>query len=316
MPMKGTAAAILLNFLVLWVSIPPLMAQTSGNEQQQPEFIKQGQQLLHAGKLDEALALYRQTLQLSPDSFPANIAAGTVLDLMGNSEEARESLAKAIQVAGHAGAKGDGAKGDGDVVCLRWKLQEDRTVRTAGLQLLRQREQILSSRVRLPMRQLAFALTQAISTTAYDWYQLGHDTGLKEPNITSARRDLWEFRWEHAQARIAARRGNQAEAQKHVVAAKNILAKGTNPEQAQFLPYLQGYVAFYAGEYKAALQELLKANQNDPFIACMIGQTYEKLGDDGKALEYYHKASTAVAHNPAAAYAVPLAKKKLVSLAS
>ena len=30
---------------------------------------------------------------------PANIAAGTVLDLMGNSEEARESLAKAIQVA-------------------------------------------------------------------------------------------------------------------------------------------------------------------------------------------------------------------------
>ena len=122
-----------------------------------------------------------------------------------------------------------------------------------------------------------------------------------------------EFRWEHAQARIAARRGNQAEAQKHVVAAKNFLAPGTDPEQTQFLTYLQGYVAFYAGEYKAALQELLKANQNDPFIACMIGQTYEKLGDDGKALEYYHKASTAVAHNPAAAYAVPLAKKKPLS---
>src|ERR1700692_1407292 len=70
-----------------------------------------------------------------------------------------------------------------------------------------------------------------------------------------------------------------------------ILDKGTNPEQTQFLPYLQGYVAFYAGDYKAALEELLKANQSDPFIQCMIGQTYEKLGDKGKAVEYYRKAS-------------------------
>src|SRR5467141_1791852 len=94
------------------------------------------------------------------------------------------------------------------------------------------------------------------------------------------------LRWV-ACARIAARGGNQAEAQKHVVAAKNILNKGTNPEQAQFLPYLQGYVAFFARDYKTALGELLKANQNDPFIQCVIGQTYEKLGDKGKAVEYY-----------------------------
>jgi tetratricopeptide (TPR) repeat protein len=125
-----------------------------------------------------------------------------------------------------------------------------------------------------------------------------------------------EFRWEHAQARIAARRGDQTEAQQHVTAAKNILDKGTNPEQAQFLPYLQGYVAFYAGDYKTALEELQKANQSDPFIQCMIGQTYEKLGDRDKAIEFYRKASTAIAHNPAAAYAVPLAKKKLASLPS
>jgi tetratricopeptide (TPR) repeat protein len=152
--------------------------------------------------------------------------------------------------------------------------------------------------------------------TAHQWYQLGHDTGLKEPGILMARQDLWEFRWEHAQARISARSGNQAEAQKHVVAAKNIFDKGTNPEQAQFLPYLQGYVAFYAGDYMTALEELQKANQADPFIQCMIGQTYEKLGDKGKAVGYYRKASVAIGHNPAAAYAVPFAKKKLTSLPS
>jgi tetratricopeptide (TPR) repeat protein len=79
---------------------------------------------------------------------------------------------------------------------------------------------------------------------------------------------------------------------------------------------VQGYVAFYGGEYKTALEELLKANQNDPFIQCLIGQTDEKLGDREKSLKYYRKASTAISHNPTAAYAVPFAKKKLASLPS
>lgn len=43
----------------------------------------------------------------------------------------------------------------------------------------------------------------------------------------------------------------------------------------------------------------------------MIGQTYEKLGEEDKAMEYYRKASTAVSHNTAAAYAVRFAMKKL-----
>jgi len=147
---------------------------------------------------------------------------------------------------------------------------------------------------------------------AYKWYQTGHDTGLKEPDIKPARQDLWNFRWEHAQARIASRRGDQAEAQKHVAAAKAILDKGAIPEQAQFFPPLKGYVAFYAGDYKEALADLEQGNPNDAFIQCMIGQTYEQLGEKDKALEYYRKASTTISHNPAAAYAVPFAKKKLL----
>jgi tetratricopeptide (TPR) repeat protein len=122
---------------------------------------------------------------------------------------------------------------------------------------------------------------------ASKWYKTGHDTGLQEPDIKSARQGLWNFRWEHAQARIAARRGDHAEAEKRVAAAKAILDKGAIPEQAPFFPYLEGYVAFYARDYKTALEEFEQANQNDPFIQVVIAQTYEKLGDRDKALEYY-----------------------------
>ena len=313
--MEATVAIILRTLLVVAIFVAPVLAQAPGTEQQQPEFIEQGQQLMREGKLDDALALYRQTLQTSPNSLPANIAAGSVMDLMGQGEEARQYFGKAIQLADtpehkvmaqRAMAMSYAFEGN----CKKTVQYEQLVFNYYGSvkDFFRQGETAdEAARVCIDSGDLE---------TAYDWYKTGHETGLKEPDIKPARQDLWDFRWEHAQARIAARRGNQAEAQKHVAAAKTMLDKGTNPEQQPFFPYLEGYVAFYAGDYKAALQDFLKANQNDPFIECMIGQTYEKLSDKEKALEYYRKASTAIAHNPAAAYAVPLAKKKLASLAS
>src|ERR1022692_1481404 len=106
--MKATIKAIAFASLVILGFLTPLFAQAPA-QQKQPEFVKQGQQLMREGKPEEALALYRQTLQTSPDSLAANVAAGSVLDLMGKGEEARKHFAKAIDVAdtpeGKASAK-------------------------------------------------------------------------------------------------------------------------------------------------------------------------------------------------------------------
>ena len=145
---------------------------------------------------------------------------------------------------------------------------------------------------------------------AYEWYRRGHDAGLQEENITAARVDLWNFRWAHARARIAARRGKPADADKYVAAAKGILDKGTNPDQQVYFPYLAGYVAFYRGDYSGALAALGNANQTDPFIQCLIAQCYEKLGDAAKALVYYRQAASTTAHSVPAALARPFAVRK------
>jgi tetratricopeptide (TPR) repeat protein len=311
-PMRATIEVFPRAILVFSAFLAPLLAQTPGGQPQQPEFIKQGQQLMREGKLDDALALYRETLKASPTSVPANIAAGSVLDLKGQGQEAREHFQKAIEVADTPEHKAMAERAmamsyafEGN--CRKTVEYEQQVFDYYGsVKNFFQQGEIADEAARV-------CIDSGDLETAYHWYQVGHETGLKEPEIKPARQDLWEFRWEHAQARIAARRGNQAEAQKHVAAAKAVLDKGTNPEQAVFLPYLKGYVAFYGKDYKAALDELLKANQNDPFIQCMIGQTYEKLGDRDKALEYYRKASAAITHNSASAYAVPFAKKKVAS---
>ena len=280
-------------------------------QRQQLEFIKQGQQLMREGKLEEALALYRQTLQTSPLSLPANIAAGNVLDLLGKGEEARKYFQKAIDVDEKPEQKASANRSmamsyafEGN--CKKTVEHEQKALDYfAAVKDFFQQGEIADEAARV-------CIDSGDLDAALHWYKNGHDAGLKEPDIKPARVDLWNFRWEHAQARVAARRGNLAEAQDHVTAAKAILDKGTNPEQAQFFPYLRGYVAFYGQDYKTALEELLKANQNDPFIQCLLGQTYERLGEKDKAIESYRKAAAAIAHNPPAAYAVPFAKKKLV----
>jgi tetratricopeptide (TPR) repeat protein len=304
--MKLAIGAIPLALLVI---LGPLFAQAPA-QQEQPEFVKQGQQLMREGKPEEALALYRQTLQTSPDSLTAKVAAGSTLDLMGKGEEARKYFTNAIDVADTPEHKASAKRAmamsyafEGN--CKKTVEYEQQVFDFHGsVKNFFQQGETADEAARV-------CIDSGDLDTAYKWYQIGHDTGLKEPDLKPARQDLWNFRWEHAQARIAARRGDQAEAQKHIAAAKAILDKGTIPEQAPFFPYLKGYVAFYAGDYKTALAELSQANSNDPFIQCMVGQTYEKLGEKDKALEYYRKASTAISHNPPAAYAVPFAKKKL-----
>jgi tetratricopeptide (TPR) repeat protein len=143
------------------------------------------------------------------------------------------------------------------------------------------------------------------------WYEEGHKLGLQEANITPERKDLWDFRLENAEARAASHLTDDDDPQPHIAKAKAILEKGTNPQQAQFLPSLEGYVAFYTKDYKGALGFLQQANQNDPFIQCLLAMTYEKLGDNEHAMELYKKAATATNHNPAAAFAVPRAKRKV-----
>jgi Flp pilus assembly protein TadD len=278
------------------------------------DLLREGQQRMRDGKPEEAVAILRRAVEASPQSFAANNQLGVALDLTGNHVEARTHFATAVELAGTPQQRAQARRSmamsyafDGDcanAVKFEAPVYE---MNVAGKNFFDAGE---------VANELARVCLDAGSAGSIDeaekWYRNGHDAGLREPDIKADRKDLWDFRWEHAQARIAARRGNKSDADRHVAAAKAILDRGTNPQQAQFFPYLVGYVALYTGDANTAVAELQKANQSDPFILCLIGEAYEKLGQRDQAAAYYRKASTvSPAHNPPNAYARRVAKKKL-----
>lgn len=273
------------------------------------DLVGQGQKLNSEGKQDEALALYRQALEKSPDLYEAHLASGVALDLKGEYAEARTHFSEALEHAPFA---------------ERTRVLQATAISYAfegkAEQAARFEEQVFSVRVGNAdfvgagetADELGRIFLESGDTAgAAKWYKQGYDTALQKPNLSEADKNLWLFRWENAQARIAARMGDATEAQKHLTAAKTALDKANNPDQLRFLPYLAGYVAFYTGDYKGAIAELQKGDQRDPVVLVLLGEAYEKLGNQKDAQDYYRKVFISNAHNPANASARPLARKKL-----
>lgn len=284
-------------------------AQMKKTEDPAVALVKEGRALNREGKHEQALERYRKAYAISPKLFEAHAGAGATLDLMGKYKEAREELSKAI-VDAPAESRPRALKMMAISYAFTCQPRESEKYEQRAF------DEQISARDFYAAGETADELARIYlecgnPTAAEKWYRKGHDTGLQKPNITEAEKALWNFRLEHALARIAARRGQRAEAQKHVAAAKALLDKGYKwqKQQAPYFPYLTGYVAFYFRDYRTALADFQKANLHDPFILNLIAQTYAKLGEKMQAMAYFRKVLESSAHNPNNAFARPLAMK-------
>ena len=156
--------------------------------------------------------------------------------------------------------------------------------------------------------------------TAERMYRRGYELGNREPAPRTHPKSLWDFRMAHAMGRIAARRGNGAEAERQVTAARRALDgdPAMAADQERFFSQLVGYVALYTG--KAAVAEPLltgalaiEGNQRDAFLHCLLASAFESMGQPDRARELYQQAHQLAegSHTPPAAYARRVAREKL-----
>ena len=148
-------------------------------------------------------------------------------------------------------------------------------------------------------------------------YKRGTALGNAEPAPRTHPASLWAFREAHAMARVAARRGNAAEAKRWVGEARKALDSdpAMAKAQEQYFPYLVGYVALFTGDLATAQTEFTKtvaAMPNDPFQLVLLGMTHAKMGHADVARGFYQKAyDMATGSNPPNIYSRTFTKKQL-----
>jgi tetratricopeptide (TPR) repeat protein len=277
----------------------------------QDKAVQDARKLMQAGQLDQALAAFQDVLKASPESFDANIGTGVVLDLQLKFDEARKHFAKAL-----AAATPDNRQQALTAMAVSYAFQGNAKEAATFYQQIYDTQSDAANWAGAAATANALGrvyLESGDTKNAMRWYETGYEAARRQPASPGAQLDLWEYRWAHAQGRIAAREGRFDDARRHVAAAHALIEK--NPEafkdERPTLFYLSGYVELYAKNYAKAIEELQQGNLDDPFVGSLLARAYEGAGQADKARERWEAVRTSTAHNIQNAFARPMALKKL-----
>ncbi len=250
------------------------------------------------------------------------LAAASRLDIDGRTPEARVIFQRAIDSAATPLAKSAAQRAmamsfafDGD--CANTVKYEEMVIAYWSTRELAEPQNAFYQEGEMANEAARVCIDAGALDIAERYYRRGSELGLKEPDPQTHPASLWDFRLAHALARLAARRGNGADARRYVAIARGILDGDTAMAAAQerYYPYLTGYVALYTNDLKGAEADLTKATQanpNDPFMHYLLAMMYERAGNAAKANELYQQAyDLSTAHNPPSAFTRPNARKKI-----
>lgn len=265
------------------LAAPPLAAQAN-----RADSLRTAGQMDVGGRHAEARAIYQALIATAPDA--AAKAAATRRLAMSYGYDA--NCAKVIELE--------------EQVIAYWKTRREAEPQNAHYQ----EGEMANEAARV-------CIDHGFLDEAERMYKRGTALGNAEPAPRTHPASLWAFREAHAMARVAARRGNAAEAKRWVGEARKALDSdpAMAKAQEQYFPYLVGYVALFTGDLPTAQAEFTKtvtAMPNDPFQVVLLGMTHEKMGHADVARGFYQKAyDMATGSNPPAVYSRTFTKKIL-----
>lgn len=306
--------------MVLACAVPHLALAAQGARPPQSENLREASQAMRDGRTGVALDFARREVTANP----ASGQAANLLDLLGATTEARTVFQRQIDEATTPAARAAAQRAmamsyafDGD--CASTVKYEEMVIAYWVTREAAEPQNAFYQEGEMANEAARVCIDQGQFDVAEKYYRRGSELGNKEPEPRTHPKSLWDYRLAHAVGRLAARRGNAAEARRQIADARRILDadRAMAEQQERFFPYLTGYVALYTNDLKTAEADLTKAlatpgNSNDPFMNALLGMTYEKLGQADRAKELFTRAyGLATAHNPPAAFTRPFTRKKL-----
>lgn len=273
--------------------------------------VNQGRVLFSQGRYDEAEQLYRQALAISPRSFEALRALGVLLNFKQQFPEARTHLQRALRVAPNLTVRHQTRAALALSYVFEGKLDEARREYEALRQ--QQLNDGDAAGAAATARSLGrILLENGEIAEGRRWYELGYQEWKPSPSQPESEHLLWELRWRHMQARVAAQEGRLQDARRLLGEFEQIMQKrGKLAEDNDLYRWVAGYVAFYEKDYDQAITQLTRGNLEDPFILDLIGRAYEAKGDSTTAREYYRRVVASSAYNLQSAIARPHALARL-----
>jgi len=146
-------------------------------------------------------------------------------------------------------------------------------------------------------------------------YEKGYES-VPGSSLPEDQKQVWYGRLLHGKCRTLAKMGKHTEAWTEAEKVRKMIEEGGEAGK-QYLPayhYLAGYLKLERGEIDEAVEQLEKANPQDPFHRLLLARAYERKGEKEAARRTYAEVVGSTANGIERALAYPEAKRKLITL--
>jgi tetratricopeptide (TPR) repeat protein len=146
-------------------------------------------------------------------------------------------------------------------------------------------------------------------------YEKGYES-VPGSTLPEDQKQVWYGRLIHGKCRTLAKMGKHEEAWTEAEKVRKMIEEGGEAGE-QYLPayhYLAGYLKLERGEIDQAVEQLEKANPQDPFHRLLLARAYERKGEKETARKTYAEVVASTANGIERALAYPEAKRKLATL--
>jgi len=253
------------------------------------------------GKYDESIEQYKKALSLNPNFVASHIGIATNLNFKGKHEDARKQLHELYEMA-----RNDGERRAVNFTMAVSYIDEGNLEKA----LAEMDKQYVSNKKINDAAAMSGSLVVIgnilIETGKFDEALAKYEAALKtvvesdlseEVKDNNRRGNLFNV------ARVMLMKGDFVGAEAKSEEFHKQVKAINNPNQIRLAHQLTGMIALKEQEYEQAVEELLQANQQNPYNLFRIALAYKGSGDKEKAKEYFTQAANFNAlNNPNQAY--------------